>query len=97
MSTTDTNPIDVAELLGISDRSESEQEELLRTFRIKTIDKIIAELKKAIDKEEQQSLNRFLRMCPRIDDLIAHLQNEHKQPFTKLLKEFASKPPFVKK
>ncbi len=79
MKKDETNQINLAHLLKLEGFSEEQQELGLREFRIRGIDTVITDLKKLLDTEGKTALNNQLKMCPSIECLVAHLQNEHKE------------------
>lgn len=76
-TTPQLNLVDVLELHSFS----GEQLELgLREFRIKGIDQLLTHVKQSLKKkEEKDALNKYLRMCPPIEKLTAHILEEHPQ------------------
>jgi len=96
---TDTPELDYVELLQLHNFSEAEQELGAREYRIRGVDSIINELKKELDKEEANALNRYLRMCPPIVDLTDYLKShypESKPLFAAYIPKLHKKIPTLK-
>lgn len=75
----DTKPsVDLVALLDL-DSFVGEQRELgLREYRIKGIDVLLSDIKKTYTKkEDKDALNKYLRMCPSIEQLTAHILTEY--------------------
>lgn len=77
MKPSDETAIDFTELLELKEFTSDAAELGAREFRIRGIDVVINDLKKSLDKEEANALNRYLQMCPTIDCLITHLQSDY--------------------
>ena len=67
--------VDYIELLQLESHTKKQKEIGAREFRIRGIDLIIADLKKILKKEEADALNRYLRMCPGIDQLTLNVKS----------------------
>lgn len=73
-----TPPVDMLALLDLHDCDEDAREYALRAYRIKGIDLLLSDLKKTLTKkEDRDALQKYLRMCPSIEKLTAHLLSEY--------------------
>lgn len=71
-------PVDMVELLDLSAFTDEALELALRDYRIKGVDQLLTDVKKNIrKKEERDALNKYVRMCPPVEKLTAHLLSEH--------------------
>ena len=66
-------PLDYVVALQLKSFSLNEQEAAAREFRIRGIDTLIKDLKQGLQKDEATALNRYLKQCPRIDELTQHI------------------------
>ena len=82
-------PLDYSAVLQLGSFSLSEQENAAREFRIRGIDALIKDLKQDLQKDEAAALNRYLKQCPRIDELTQHVL-EYKEA-QKLLESYIPK------
>ena len=61
-----------------------------REFRIRGIDEVIKQLKLKLSKDEANAINRYLRLCPSIEQLTNHLV-EHYPESRAVIDSYADK------